>query len=303
MVVDYDGGGRRAWFTKEYPWASQYTFEPFTSNGHSGYIAYAKSQSQDLSGSLFYFTALNSKQMLTVNGTNYFGANTGTFFKNLQSFRSFLSTIKLTSPVSTGYEEFPTSEIYRWSDQRQTNWSNEDFGLKITSPLWVESRYQRERDENGKITYTDWNRETPTETIDSIPYASGTSQRVSMNGSYASSLMLVVLPTEFQNKSFSEVAESLLVAANFCSSEWKNSKSDCTSSNYCYTRDEVVENLTVKEDTFIGSHRAQLRGMNQDFSNTNDCRAGEEWLIRGENGMYIITNISPRSDSIKIEAI
>ena len=308
-LKDYEGGGRRSWFQKEYPWAKNYAMEPFTGTGHSGYIAYAV-KPEDRPGAFFYFAVVNNK-MLVVSGNNYISnnvnptlGNTSVFFTtDIQKFKSFLSTIELTSSQNVTLETYPQiPDLYRWSNTRKTVWEDATLGLKITTPEWTESRYTRERDANGKFTYTDWARTYPEAKTYDSSYFSENIKRVEVTGAYVSSQYLSILSSKYQGKTFFEVANELLVPAGFCTTEWKSSKSECPSSDFCYTRDEVVQNLVVKKQVKIGTLDAQLRNMNQDFSNKNDCRAEDTWLIKVKSGQFTLSNIFPDNETIKLES-
>ena len=309
-LKNYDGGGRRAWFQKEYPWAKNYVMEPFTGTGHSGYIAYA-TKPEDRPGAFFYFAVVKNK-MLVVSGNNYISnnvnptlGNTSVFFTtDIQKFKSFLSTIELTSSQNVALETYPQiSDLYRWSNTRKIVWEDATLGLKITTPDWTESRYTRERDANGKFTYTDWARTYPKAKTYDSSYFSENIKRVEVTGAYVSSQYLSVLSSKYQGKSFSDVANELLIPAGFCTTEWKSSKAECTSSDFCYTKDEVVQNLIVIKQIKIGTLDAQLRNMNQDFSNKNDCRSEDTWMIKAKNGQFILSNISPDNETIKLESL
>lgn len=305
----YDGGGRRAWFQKEYPWAAGYQIESYAGTGHSGYIAYAV-KTEDRPGPFFYFTVIGDR-VLVVSGNNSIsknlnstGENDSVFFTNdIQKFKSFLSGIEIISPQKITFETYPNpSELFRWSDTRKTIWEESGLGVKITAPEWTESRFTKGRDADGKFMYTEWTRAYPKAQTNPISYLSDTVSRTYVSGGYMSSLFLTVLPIRFQNKSFSEVASEVLTAAGFCETEWKNSKDECTSQYYCYTRDEVVQHLTMKKQIKIGSLDAQLRGMDPDFSNTNDCRSEDVWLIRAADGRYITSSVTPEGEAIRLEA-
>ncbi len=310
-LKSYDGGGRRAWFQDEYPWASEYLTEPFVGEGHSGYISYAV-QEKDLPGPFFYFAVIGDR-MLVVSGNNYIsnnlnptaGNNSVFFTTDIQKFKSFLSGIEVIAPKATELETFPKmSDLFRWSDTRKTIWDNSTLGLKITAPEWTESRFTRGRDADGKFIYTEWTRAYPKAQTDSIPYLSDTVSRTQVTGGYMSSQFLTQLPARFQGKTFAEVADEALIAGGFCATGWKNSRDECENlTNYCYTRNEVVQHLTMKKEFQIGSHDVQLRSMDRDFSNTNDCRSEDVWLVRAANGQYVTSEISPDADTMRLEAL
>lgn len=305
----YDGGGRRAWFQKEYPWAAGYQTESYAGTGHSGYIAHAV-KTEDRPEPFFYFTVIGDR-VLVVSGNNSIsknfnsnGENDNVFFTNdIQKFKSFLSGIEIISTQKTTFETYPNpSELYRWSDTRKTIWEESGLGVKITAPEWTESRFTKGRDADGKFMYTEWTRTYPKAQTDLISYLSDTVSRTYIGGGYMSSLFLTVLPIRFQNKSFSEVANEVLTAAGVCETGWKNSKNECTSQYYCYTRDEVVQHLTVKRETKIGSLDAQLRSMDRSFSYENDCRSEDTWLIRAADDRYIMSRVAPDGEAILLEA-
>lgn len=304
ILKDYDGKGRRAWFQKNYPFATDYVFEPFTAAGHSGYIAYAKLP-KDLPGGFYYFTAINSNTMLVVTGSDYVDRLSIFYGNDLQRVKSFLSTIEFIASQNTRLEDYPPmSQLYRWSDKRKTVWEDTDLGLKITAPEWTETRYARERDANGKFIYTDWVRTYPEgKTYDNNP-SSEYIKGVVVTGGYIYSKSLSVLSSRYQGKTFLEVVNERLIPAGFCTTEWKSSKAECTGSDFCYTRDEVVQNLIVKKQVKIGTLDAQLRSMNQVFSNKNDCRSEDTWMIKAKNGQFILSNTSESDNEIiKVEAL
>jgi len=301
FLKDYDGGGRRTWFQKEYPWTKNYTNDTFVGTDHSGYIAYA-TKPEERPGAFFYFSAVSSNKMLIVAGSNF--RDTNVFFAgDLEKFKSFLSTIELTSAQNVVLDSYPTfSELYRWSETRKTVWEDVNLGLKITTPEWTESRYNKGRDENGKNTYTDWTRQYPeAKTYDTIYYSENV-KRVNISSGVFYQYLNILL-SKYQDQSFSDVANKLLIPAGFCSTEWKSSKSECTNSNYCYTRDEVVQNLIVKKQVKIGSLDAQLRNMNKDFSNNNDCRSEDTWMIKAKNDQFVLSSISPDGETTRLEAL
>ena len=297
-LKDYDGTGRRTWFQKEYKYYKDYAFSPFNGVNHSGYIAHAKTSDNKYPGGYFYFTAINSRKILVIDGFNIIN---GTIFfgGNLDKFKSFLSTVELTTTQNIVLEDPKASDLYRWSDKRKVVWEDANLGLKITAPEWIESRGTTERDIEGKLIYTDWIKTySEAKTYDSS-YFSETIKRVDVIGKYLS-----ILPSKYDSKSFSDITSELLLPAGFCTTEWKNSKAECTGTEYsCYTRDEVIQNLIVKKQVKIGSLDAQLRNMNEGFSSTHDCRSEDTWLIKGRNGWYIISNIFPDSETIRIEEL
>lgn len=300
---NYDGGGRRAWFQKEYPWTKgdEYTMESFVGVNHSGYFAYTN-KLENRPGMFFYFTAISSNKILVISAVNYI--NTSVFFGgDLEKFKSFLSTIELIFTQTVTLEPYPSvSDMFRWSETRKTVWEDVTLGLKITAPEWEESRYTRERDINGKNIYSDWTKSYPEAKTYDINYDSKYVKSVNVSAGFSYNY-LNILSTKYVGKSFSDIANELLIPAGFCATEWKNSKSECTSSNYCYTKDEVLQNLTLKSQIKIGTLDAQLRSMNEEFSNLNDCRSEDTWLIIAKNGQFVSSSISPNGEIVRLEAL
>lgn len=300
----YERGGRRAWFQREYPWTSEYQIEPFVGKGHSGYIAYAVKE-KDLPGAFFYFAVIENR-MFIVTGTNNPGVGSHSVFfsSDVQRFKSFLASLELITPKLTELDTYPKmSDLFRCSDTRKTIWEDADLGIKVTAPEWTESRYTKGRDSDGKFIYKDWTRGYPQAQTDSVQYLSDTVLRTQVTGGYTSSQFIMILPSRLQGKTFSEVANELLIAGGFCATEWRTSKDECTGQNYCYTKDEVIQHLYAKRNTDIGSLVAQLWSMDSDFSITNDCRSEDVWLIRGANGQYISTGIAPDGEVIRLETL
>lgn len=300
----YEGGGRRAWFQREYPWTSEYQIEPFVGKGHSGYTAYAVRE-KDLPGAFFYFAVIENR-MFIVTGTNNPGVDSNSVFfsGDVQRFKSFLAGLELITPRITELDTYPEmKDLFRWSDTRKTIWEDADLGFRVTAPEWTESRYTKGRDSDGKFIYKDWTRGYPQAQTDSVQYLSDTVLRTQVTGGYISSQFLMKLPSRLQGKTFSEVANELLIAGGFCATEWRTSKDECTGQNYCYTKDEVIQHLYAKRNTDIGSLVAQLWSMDSDFSITNDCRSEDVWLIRGAGGRYIQSGIAPDGEVIRLEAL
>ncbi len=303
-LKNYDGTGRRAWFQNNYPYAKNYVLEPFTGQGHNGYIAYAKLE-KDLPGGFFYFSAINSTAMLVVNGSDYVDHQSVFFSHDLQRVKNFISTIELTALQNTKLSDLTISDLYRWADIRKTIWEDSSLGLKITAPEWVEMRYTKERDENGKYTFTDWSRAYPEAKIyeNSDSKVTGYIKSISVTGAYTSSPNLNILSAAFIGKTFSDVVNEKLIPGGFCAQEWKNSKSECTDIHYCYTKEEVLNNLILKKQIKIGVLDAQLRSMNENFSSTNDCRSEDTWLIKSSNGQYVVSSILPEGGTFRLEKL
>ncbi len=301
-LKNYSGGGRRAWFQKNYPFAKEYAFEPFSGSDHSGYIAYAVLP-KDSPGGFYYFSALSPDTMLVVAGSDNVEFQSVFYSQDLQRVKSFLSGITLSTRKKTALATTPqASDLYRWSSTRKTVWEDASLGLKITTPEWTESRVTGKRDANGAVTYSDWVKEYPSTTTLDTNYFTESIRQIVVTGGYGFNHYVSILPAKYQSKPFSDVANELLLPAGFCTTESKSSKSDCASADYCYTTAEVLQNLVVKKQVKIGALDAQLRSMNQDFSNKNDCRAEDTWLIKAKNGQYILSDISPENETFRLES-
>jgi hypothetical protein len=285
-LQNYSGGGRRDWFLANHGWPNN-TFKPFTANNHSGYVSYHRDSAGKISGPFFYFTVVRSDKMLLI--TSYDNTNSVYFFaKDLERFKSFLSTVQTTEPNLGGVDPSRKQKDEtrrRWSDMRQTVWESSDLGLKITAPEWSEHRVS-ENEEWMRMAHK---------------------AQVLGNTIWITDVMtyprLEILDDEYIGKSFKQVIEGVLPGAGFCNKEWKESKTDCESPDYCYTRDEVVQNFILKETIAIGSLQAQRWALRADFSWENDCRSQNEWLIRTKNGGFIVTNVYPSGNIIRIESL
>lgn len=284
-LQDYSGGGRRDWFLANQGWPNN-TFEPFVANTHSGYVSYHRDSDGKI-GAFFYFTVVGSNKMLLV--TSYNNTNSVYFFaSDLERFKSFLSTVQITEPDLGSVDPSRKQEsgvLRRWSDVRQTVWENFDLGLKITTPEWLEYRFSEDEE---------WKRLVQSAQV------SGSAVSITDVMTYPN---LKILDDEYIGKSFDRVVEGILPGAGFCVTEWKESKTACEGFTYCYTRDEVAQNFILKETTVIGSFQAQRWMLRADFSQTNDCRAEDVWLIMAKNGRFVATNVHPSGKITRIGSL
>ena len=304
ILKNYDGKGRRAWFAREYPFTAKYTIEPFQTSSHEGYIAYA-SRPEDTPGSFFYFTSVNGSTMFVVNGFNYGGANSVFFSSDINKFKQFLTNLKFINKTSVKIENTDISHVYRYSDNRITLWEDKLAGIKITGPEWTEFRVPSgQYDTDGRAIYNgDWNHTVSGVREYKLDGTNGYVHQVDVQGGFAPYISLSILSDEYNKLDFSGVVSKLLLPSGFCSSEWKESKSICTDSNYCYTRQEVLNNLIVKKNIKSGGIAAELRSMNQSFSSQNDCRAEDTWLIKTKDGRFISTDLNPDGQDFRWEII
>lgn len=302
MLKDYDRGGRRAWFLKEYPFASKYQIEPFAGRGHEGYIAYAKLP-EDTPGGFYYFTVRDNK-MFVINGCNYMGAQSTFFTSDIAKFKSFLMSVEFIKTKKVEIEEYDVSHVYRYSEIRKTIWEDKDLGIKLTAPEWTEFRVPSgQYDENGKSIYNgDWSRTYAEGRVYDSQDIGGVSKRIDVAGTFAPYTYLEVLAAKYIGKTSVEVAEDLLLPAGFCAGEWKESKAACSNPDYCYTKADVLQNMIVKSRISKGSLTAELRNLNEAFSHKNDCRSVDTWLIKGKNGHYMRTNLTPDALDFRWEA-
>lgn len=291
-LADYDGGGRRAWFISYLKSPDQYTFLTFATNSHSGYIAYL-ADNPSSPGAYFYFTPTSATKMLLITGLN---DGNGTYFGgDLEKFKSFLSTVKILSQPDVQLESF-SLDTYRASPTLKTVWQNPQLGLKITTPEWVEFKFGTQRDIQGKVIYSDWQRtniestETPV-TDPQSPYTTTVSISTGMTPS-----TLKILSTQYNQLSADQIAKDLMIGSGFCSTGWTTDKNKCSDpNNYCYTQDEVAANIEVKSQVKVGNLDAMLVALNQNFSIQNDCRSSQQWIIKAKNGQFVVTDLSPNS--------
>lgn len=297
----YDGGGRRAWFQKRYGNYAD-TFEPFSTIGHSGYIAYLKNGiDKDHKGFFYYFTAISSSQMLLVQGYNsvdgdkYFG-------EDLNKFKSFISTVELTNKVISPNSEIKNSDLFKWSDNRKILWEDSLLGLKITGSEWVDYRTTNGRNVDGSWNFTEWNRNYLVAKTFQSTFYSRKVENVSIQVGYGSPNFLNIFTENYQNQEFSYVVYDMLLPGGFCSQEWKESKDQCGDVAYCYTKDEVIKNLELIKSQKIGSLDVQLRSIDKNFDFQMDCRGNDTWLIKAKNGQFVASNIYPDSEILKLES-
>lgn len=294
---DYISGGRRAWFSKEYPGFTD-TFEPFYGRYSNGYITYLQSpDSTIVNPPIYYFSSIRPKKMLLVNGSSIKYGHVF-FNRDLNKFKSLISGIELTNAIDPNLYSLKTADYLRWSENRRNIWEDYTLGLRITISDWVEYRNTIGRNTDGTYNFTDWQKVYP----EAKTYSDGEHKVVSVQYGYYSDFVSVFI-AKYQNKEFNDVVYDLLLPAGFCTTEWKTSKADCGSSDFCYTRDDVVNNLKLLKEVSIGQLKAQLRGLDPNFDYKNDCRASDTWLIKARNGQFVTTNIYPDADIVKIEYI
>lgn len=295
-IEEYSGGGRREWFNKKRPLPEQ-KFESFVGKNHNGYIAtYAKPT--DTGTSLFhYFAVIRPNKMLVITGYN--DKNQPYFFnQNLEKFRSFLSTVEIITPQAVQNNTTSYSDIYRQSSERKTLWEDSGLGLKVTGPTWIETRVRTGVNEDGSPIFSEWKNSTPGYNN----YSQGEDVNLSFYAGY-SAASIVIYANKFKDQPFDEIVNEMLPAGGSCAREWKSDKSQCTnpSGDYCYTKEEVLSNLILKKQTRIGSLDAQLRSINTDFSDLNDCRGTDIWLIKAKTGQLMTSELGPDGDWLRIE--
>ncbi len=306
VLYDYAGGGRREWFKKKYELTDpqNYVDEAFSSNNHSGYIHYGRTLDGNACCTFYYYTVVKSDKMLVVMG-NSMGLTTkdGYFFgHSLDKFRSFLSTLEIMSTDHAGIDRPDQKKIadeamMRSSNIRKTIWENSGVGFRITAPEWIESRRPIKFNDDGTIEYSDWIRSNPEIVETQYDYPKKTVDSVMEQTSGG---ILGFLGSEYTNRSFDYVIEDLLFPAGYCSTAWET-VSECTLDEYCYTKDDVMNNLFLTKTEKFGPYTGQLRNIKEDFSNKYDCRGGAMWLIKGKDGQFIISNIYPDSEIVRLE--
>lgn len=298
-IYDYFGGSRRVWF-RENIGRPEGTFESFGANNHQGYISYSKDSSGNLYD-LYYFSVVRTNKMLVVN----YGVGVGNL--NLERFKSFISTLQIIEPNLQGVERQDQTkfETQRWSDTRKTVWERPDLGLWVTAPEWIESRIPKAKKTDGTWEYSEWSRIYPEAKASRFVYGGEETDGVVISGLFFGGTHLAFLNSKYTGKSFNEVVNSLLPGAGFCSTEWKNSKSECGDiyPDYCYTKDEVIQSLVLRKTAKFGSYTGQLRGINASFSQKRDCRGEDIWLIQAKGGQFVLSTIYPDSETIRLEGV
>lgn len=294
-IQDYDGGSRRSWYSNTYG-SNGVTFEPFGANNHQGYISYIKSQDNSLYR-VSYFSTLNTKRMLVLD---IWGQDSN----DLEKIRSFLSTMKIINPNTSGVERSDQEkrENLRWSDTRTTLWKDDSLGLRITTPEWVESRITKGKKSDGSWEYGEWTRFAPiTKTSQS---SSGKLESIWVIGEQFYMKYIALLSSSYNTKSFAEVVTAELLGAGGCANEWSDTAPNCgpdSNPDFCYSRSDIERNLKLVKSAKVGPYTAQLRGMNTNMSQKWDCREGAIWLIKAKNGQFVKSSISPDGELDRIE--
>ncbi len=224
---------------------------------------------------------------------------------NLDKFKSFISTVQVIEPNLQGIErsDQTKNEIERWSSIRKTIWEQPDLGFRITAPEWVESRVPKPRKDDGTVEYTEWSRTYPEAETTKFNYGGEETDGIVVKGLLFGGAHIVFLNSKYNGKTFNDVANSLLLGAGNCSVGWKNSKSECGDihPDYCYTKEEVIQNLVVRKTSKFGPYTGQLRGIRASFSQKRDCRGENIWIIKAKNGQFVISTIYPDSEKIRLE--
>lgn len=293
-LKDYAGGGRREWFQKYYGY-KQNIFEAFTASTHSGYMSYFKDSSGKVIAPSFYFAVIGTNKMLVITGN---ASNPGQYFfgGSLDKMRSFLSGVQITHAdnKNTDPNETTQPETERSSDKRKVVWDNSSLGLRVTAPEWIESRIRKKLNSDGTWEYGEWIRTVP-------EVKSDQPNQFYITGYFFGGSILTILDTKYTGKSFNYVADDFLFPAEFCTTGWSLSKSECMNPSYCYTKDEVVKNLFVKKTAKFGPYTGQLRALNAAFSQQMDCRAEDEWLIQAKGGQFVSSTIPSSGEPILLE--
>jgi hypothetical protein len=300
-IYDYHGGSRRSWFRNNIG-RTESTLEAFGANNHQGYLSISKDSSGNIYD-LYYFAVVRTNKMLVVQyGINY---PPGPDKSTLERFKSFISTIQIITPNLQGIERSDQAkfETQRWSDTRKTVWERPDFGLRITAPEWIASRIPKTKKEDGTWEYSEWSRIYPEAKSSRFAYGGEETDGVVITGLFFGGTHLAFLNQKYTGKTFSEVVNSLLPGAGFCSTEWKNSKAECGDiyPDYCYTKDEVIQSLVLRKTAKFGPYTGQLRGINASFSQKRDCRGEDIWLIQAKGGQFVLSTIYPDSETIRLE--
>ncbi len=296
-IYDYQGGSRRLWFRNNIG-RPESIFENFGANNHQGYLSISKDSSGNIYD-LYYFAVVRTNKMLVIN------YGTGTDSQKLDKFKSFISTVQIIEPNLHDIDRKDQTEFetQRWSDTRKTIWERPDLGLRVTAPEWIESRVPKGRKDDGTWEYSEWSRIYPEAKASKFNYGGEESDGIVITGSFFGGEHIVFLNPKYTGKTFNEVVNNLLPGAGFCSTEWKNSKSECVDINadYCYTKDEVIQNLVLRKTAKFGPYTGQLRGINATFSQKRDCRGEDIWLIQAKDGQFVLSTIYQDAETIRLE--
>lgn len=225
--------------------------------------------------------------------------------QKLDKFKSFISTLQIIEPNLAGIERDDQIKFdnQRWSDTRKTVWERSDLGLRVTASEWIESRLPKRRKEDGAWEYSEWSRIYPEAKTSKFTDGGEETGDVDITGLPFGGTHLMFLNQKYTGKTINEVVNSILPGAGFCSTEWKNSKSECGNRplDYCYTKDEVIQSLLLRKTAKFGPYTGQLRGINASFSQKRDCRGEDIWLIQVNGGQFVLSTIDPDSDTIRLE--
>ncbi|MCL5091118.1 MAG: hypothetical protein M1514_03855 [Patescibacteria group bacterium] len=302
----YYSGGRREWFNNNY-YVMNPIFEPFSASSHNGYIVYTKNANGSIADNFdfYYISAIGTQKMLVVSGSN---SNEKLcedldFQKNLDKFRSFVSGIQIIFPNSQGVSRSDQSQIgadlVRYAEKRVNLWENVELGLRITGPEWIESRIFTKINEDGTKEYSPWSKKTlKAEKVESSTKGETWDVGTGILFDYE---WLSLLDSKYNDKSFDEVNREVLPGTGFCGEDWKNDKADCSFSEYCYTKNDVINNGQIVKTTNFGPYSGQLRGLKTGFELKMDCRGSNEWLIKAKGGRYVLSTITPDGNLVRLE--
>ena len=203
----------------------------------------------------------------------------------------------------------PTSQqinidTLRSSNTKKTVWQDENLGLKITAPEWIETRIPTSKDSSGEWQYSEWTKIYPKSEKSTFTYAGQIYEGVYITGlNYTEAPRVVFLDSTFTNNDLNYVVNTLLPSANFCATGW--SKTDCTNqgNTHCYTKQQVIDNLTVKEQQNVGNYEAKLYSLDEQFSQSNDCSSQDTWVTKVKDGKFILSTVGPNDSLIRFESL
>ena len=191
-----------------------------------------------------------------------------------------ITTIEKSNPTQQ-----PDADTVRYSEERIVLWEDANLGLRVTAPEWIEYRYAIEKQNNGTWKYSEWRREYS----QGMFYYGVRNAFGNITGHFGPlNWGFEILNEKYTNKSFEEVAHESLLSAGYCSTSWRETKSECINQAFCYTKDEVIKNLILRKTGKFGPYSAQLWGINKSFSDQMDCRGENTWLIQAKGGVHVI---------------
>lgn len=296
----YSGSSRRQWFQNRY--GNNFTFQPFNNQNQSGYLAIGK----DSYSQHYYFALKNPQQIIVITGFS-------DFFNNLDSFKSFISTVGFLAPnptsISRADQQPAASDMLKTSGNRKTIWQNDEYGIKISVPETIEYRVVTDWTDLSNMAYSEWRKYdsfsvNPIQNYNNNIFSSAISLP-GMGGIGSPSFggdIFFFLP-QYQQLSPESAVKTTLLGAGFCSYEFKETKSSCQDPTFCYTKSEVQNSFYLKNQKSFAGMAGYQWAIKADFDSKNDCRSSEQtyWIVKGKNSKIFATTIDPSDLVLKFE--